>query len=60
MTDFPTDFVYVLLGQRIPMARAPFPQFADVGVYECINDVVVPFTLYVSLLSIRIVFTFTL
>jgi hypothetical protein len=58
MTDIPTDFVYVLLEQRVPVAQAPFPQFADVGVYECINVVVVPlYTLYVSLLSVRIVFT---
>ncbi len=58
MTDIPTDFVYVLLEQRVPIAWAPFPQFADVGVYECINVVVVPlYTLYVSLLSVRNVFT---
>jgi hypothetical protein len=58
MTNIPTDFVYVLLEQRVPVAQAPFPQFADVGVYECINVVVVPlYTLYVSLLSVRIVFT---
>ncbi len=42
MADIPTDFVYVLLEQRVPIAWAPFPQFADVGVYECINVVVVP------------------
>jgi hypothetical protein len=50
MTDIPADFVYVLLEQRVPISRAPFPQFADAGVYERINVVVVPlYILYVSL-----------